>query len=118
MPDELAARDKANVAWITSAFALARAQSSRAVVLAIQANPFGNAHYANVMDTITRETTAFNGEVLLIHGDTHHYRMDQPLRALRNFQRLEVFGYPSVNWVRVHVSLREGKVTFTPTPGG
>ena len=128
MADELAARSKANGAWITSTFAHARAQSRSAVVVAMQANPFAGdnrvgRHYASLMNTITRESMNFNGEVLLIHGDTHHYRIDQPLmdprtqQALRNFTRLEVFGYPFVNWVRVRVSQRGGKVTFSVSPG-
>ena len=127
MPAELAARTKANEAWISRTFDAAREQSSRAVVLALQANPFGDnskdGPYASLLHAITRETVNFNGEVLLIHGDTHRYRMDQPLAdprgrsTLRNFTRLEVFGYPFVNWVRVRVSQRDGKATFTPSPG-
>ena len=65
----------------------------------------------------------FSGEVLVIHGDSHRYRMDQPLadprgrKTLRNLTRLEVFGYPFQNWVRVRVSERDGKIVITPTPG-
>ncbi len=127
MPAEFAARSNANEAWITGTFSAARAKSSRAVVLAFQANPFSgsskNGPYASLMNAITRETVNFNGEVLMIHGDTHRYRMDQPLAdpraraTLRNFTRLEVFGYPFVNWVRIRVSQRDGKVTFTASPG-
>ena len=128
LPNELAARGKANDAWIISAFAQARAQSRRAVVLAMQADPFAgdgrvSRNYAPLMNTITRETMNFNGEVLLIHGDTHRYRFDQPLtdsrtkQTLSNFTRLEVFGYPLVNWVRVRVGQRDGKVTFSASPG-
>ena len=129
MPDELAARGKANDAWITNTYAHARAQSRHAVVLVMQADPFAgdgrvSRHYTDLMNAITRETMNFNGEVLLIHGDTHRYRFDQPLmdprtqQALRNFTRLEVFGYPLVNWVRVRVGQRDGKVTFLASPGG
>ena len=129
MPNELAARGKANDAWITNTYAHARAQSRRAVVLVMQADPFAgdgrvSRHYTDLMNAITRETMNFNGEVLLIHGDTHRYRFDQPLmdprtqQALRNFTRLEVFGYPLVNWVRVRVGQRDGKVTFLASPGG
>ncbi len=128
MPAEMAARDQANIAWIISAFAEARARSHRAVVIATQANSIsgdsGRGVYAGLMRTIRRETAHFNGEVLFIHGDTHRYRVDQPLSdpnargALRNFTRLEVFGYPFINWVRVRVIQRDGKVTFVPSPGG
>ncbi len=127
MPAERAARGKANADWISRTFEAARAQSSPAVVLVMQANPFnGNTRdgpYARLLDVLTLEAVNFNGEVLLIHGDTHRYRMDQPLAdprgrsALRNFTRLEVFGHPFTNWVRVRVSQHAGKVTFTPSPG-
>jgi hypothetical protein len=128
MPEEFAARGKATEGWVTAAFVEARAHARRAVVLVMQANPFGgdgrvDSPYASLMNTIRRETVNFNGEVLLIHGDSHRYRMDQPLpdphtkHALRNFTRLEVFGYPFMNWVRVAVAQRDGKITFSPSPG-
>ena len=128
MPAEMAARDQANSAWIVGTFAEARARSHRAVVIATQANSIsgdsGRGVYAGLMRTVRNETANFNGEVLFIHGDTHRYRVDQPLSdpnargTLRNFTRLEVFGYPFINWVRVRVTWRDGKVTFTPSPGG
>ena len=61
--------------------------------------------------------------MLLVHGDTHRYRVDQPLRdpdggtPLANFTRVEVFGYPTMNWVRIRVSEEAGRVRFTVTPG-
>ena len=83
MPKEKAARDTANDAWIRAAFDGARAKSQRAVVIAMQANPFSSdikrGPYAAILRALTRETVNFSGEVLLIHGDTHRYRMDQPL---------------------------------------
>ena len=128
MPAEFAARSVANDAWVTAAFGAARTQARGALVVVMQANPFGrdgrvDAAYAGLMATITRETVNFNGDVLLIHGDSHRYRMDQPLpdprtkHALRNFTRLEVHGYPFMNWVRVRVTHRDGKVTFSASPG-
>jgi hypothetical protein len=47
--------------------------------------------------------------MLLIHGDGHRYRIDQPLRdratgrQLETFTRVEVFGAPEVDWVRIDV---------------
>jgi len=60
---------------------------------------------------------------LLIHGDTHRYRLDRPMvhpgtgRPLHNFTRIEVFGSPAVNWVRVQVSRQNGKAGFSAMPG-
>ena len=129
MPGEFAARSTAADAWIASTFADARAQAHRTVVLVMHANPWASGgvvgnNYAGVMAAITRETVNFKGEVLLIHGDTHRYRVDQPLfdaqkkQLVLNFTRIEVFGYPYMNWVRVRVSHRDGKTVFSASPGG
>ena len=128
MPNESVTRTKAVNAWIVDTFDIARTQSHSAVVLVMQANPWtfgGNArkHYLAILATIARETQQFTGEVLLIHGDTHQYRIDQPLndprggKPLRNFTRIEVFGSPAVNWVRVQVSKQNGKLSFSATRG-
>jgi hypothetical protein len=45
--------------------------------------------------------------VLFLHGDSHRFKVDQPLydskgRHLANFTRVESFGYPmSASWVRI-----------------
>lgn len=128
MPDESATRGKMIDTWITDTFRIARAQSHGAVVLAMQANPWsfaGNVRksYTAMMTTIVRETQRFDGETLLIHGDTHRHRIDKPLldpqtrQPLRNFTRIEVFGSPEVNWVRVQVDSQNGKVNFSATRG-
>jgi hypothetical protein len=60
----------------------------------------------------------------LIHGDSHRHRIDQPLinprtgYPFRNFTRIEVFGSPVVNWVRVQVNRQNGKTVFSATSGG
>ena len=75
------------------------------------------------MTGVTAETRAFNGAVLLLHGDTHSYRVDQPLREIgtgaliANLTRVEVFGYPTMNWVRIRVLEENGRVRFEATPG-
>jgi hypothetical protein len=128
MPAESAPRGQAIDAWIAGTFAIARAEARRAVVLVFHANPFSHhggviPPYRNLMTAIAQETLNFSGEVLLIHGDTHRYRVDQPLvnpqtkQALKNFTRIEVFGYPYVDWVRVRVSERGGRTIFTASPG-
>lgn len=59
---------------------------------------------------------AFRGPVLLIHGDTHHPRVDHPLRnargePYRNFTRLESYGSPDIGWTRVVVDSAAGRIT-------
>lgn len=128
MPHESATREKAVDAWIVETFRIARKQSNPGVVLAMQANPWtfaGNAkkHYLALLTTLARETQQFPGEVLLIHGDTHQFHINQPLndprsgQPVRNLTRIEVFGSPAVNWVRVQVSGQNGKLNFSATQG-
>jgi len=57
--------------------------------------------------------------VLLIHGDTHYFKLDKPLyspsKTLPNFSRLETFGSPLIHWVRVSVDTSSPEV-FTVHP--
>ena len=128
MADEHARRSDAIEAWIVQSFAAARGSGARAIVVFMQGNPWAAAGqprrgFARMLGTLTSETRAFKGEVLLVHGDTHFYRVDQPLRdgaggaRVSNFTRVEVFGYPIMNWVRIRVSEEAGRVRFTVTPG-
>ena len=59
-----------------------------------------------------RETIAFGKPVVLVHGDTHYFRVDKPLfyaeeggeeSRVLNFTRVETFGDEDVHWVRVTV---------------
>ena len=125
---EFRARDAAARGWLRDAFRLARAQGLAGVVIMMQANPWAaagprRAGYAPLMATLLAETREFSGEVLLIHGDTHRYRFDQPLidpetqRRVANFTRIEVFGSPTMNWVKVSVTESRGRVRFYAEPG-
>jgi len=129
MPHESILRGKMIEAWIADTFRIARTQSRGAVVLAMQANPWSpgggiRRNYSRTMTAVTSETQRFDGEVLLIHGDTHHHRIDKPLidpqsrQPLRNFTRIEVFGSPVVNWVRITVKQENGRIRFEGTAGG
>ena len=128
MPEEHARRDAAARDWLKQAFALARSGQADAVVVLIHANPFTSSlrprrGYTGFLDLLANETAGFDGQVLLVHGDTHHYRTDQPLRhpatnePLHNLTRVEVFGSPHVNWVRVRVAEDGRHVRFAVAPG-
>ncbi len=128
MPQEHAQRDAAARDWLKQAFALAHRDKLNAVVVLFQANPFTESlqprrGYTGFLDLLAHETAAFGGPVLLVHGDTHHYRIDRPLRhpetrePLANFTRVEVFGSPNVNWVRVHVVDDGERVRLEVSPG-
>lgn len=108
-------RMTATLSWMKEAFAVARLQGMRAVVLILHANPqfekkpglkSGFHTFLAELETQSRE---FQKPVLLIHGDTHTFRVDQPLREnshgppAENLTRLETFGSPTMDWVKVTI---------------
>ena len=118
-------RTAADIAWIDSGFAIARADSLSGVVIAIHADPHFHERQENVFQPVltrlAEHTAAFPGQVLLIHGDSHEYRLDHPLtrpggnEVLGNFTRLETYGSPDIGWVRVVVDSVAGRfVEFEP----
>ena len=57
--------------------------------------------YVNALRT---ETLAFRGQVALVHGDSHYFKMDKPINGpsdgvLANFTRVETFGARNTHWV-------------------
>jgi hypothetical protein len=128
MPEEFRSRSAALAWWLEQSFSLARASRLPAVVLFMQANPwaaptaryFG---YRELLATLAKEALGFDGEVLLVHGDTHRFRVDSPLldpatgAPVENFTRVEVFGSPGMNWVRVRVIDGAARIGFEVTPG-
>lgn len=126
---EFAPRQAANLAWIKEAFTIARRENLRAVMLIMQANPHFELGPTNrlrlgfneMLNLLERETLAYGRPVVLVHGDSHYYRIDQPLmgsrskRRIENFTRVETFGNPDVHWLHVSVDWRDPNVfTFRP----
>lgn len=126
---EVDRRVQASVAWLREAFAQAHGAGAVAVVVAIQANPWdvppgfaGRTGFEEVLTTLREEAESYAGQVLLIHGDTHTFRVDRPFwsetdPAVPNLMRLETYGAPDVGWVRVRVDPASPAVFgFTPRP--
>ncbi|MHB8666487.1 MAG: hypothetical protein ACYC7B_03090 [Burkholderiales bacterium] len=119
MDEEYARRGRANAAWLAQGFELAKKNGAAAVFIAIQADPFFERAsrrpadvadgYAQFKQELLAHTLDFGKPVILIHGDTHRYRVDHPLldpathKPLRNFTRIESFGSPFVDWIKVSV---------------
>ncbi|NBS02667.1 MAG: hypothetical protein EBS72_11155 [Rhizobiales bacterium] len=121
-------RDVANIAWLKEGFALAKAQKSPGLVVAFQADPGFDlpeteiderqhpsvSGYTQFLAQLVSETEQFKGQVLLVHGDTHYFKVDKPLynpaKALPNLTRVQTFGSPSIHWVRVSVDPRTPNV--------
>jgi hypothetical protein len=134
MDAEHAARMAANFAWLDGAVRRAAARDMRGLVVFAQAGPFfgGRATrvdgYAQFREALRTHAAALGKPMLLVHGDGHRYRIDQPLRdratgrRLETFTRVEVFGAPEVDWVRVDVDPENprlfsiGRGTTAPPP--
>lgn len=125
---EYAERNAANLAWLHAGFDLARANGNIAIMLLFQANPMfplnqddidrtlglrdtGPSGFADFHRALEEETLSFGGRpVVLAHGDTHYFRIDQPMlnsangRRVENFTRVEWYGSADFwGWVRVRV---------------
>jgi hypothetical protein len=129
MPEEFRVRNAAVIEWLSDSFRRARDEKLAGVVVMMHANPWAApaGHYfgfRELLSALARETRAFPGSVLLVHGDTHRFRVDRPLRDLAtkelvaNLMRVEVYGHPAMNWVRIRVTEQDGRVHFDVSPGG
>ena len=120
---EYRARNAANIAWMRKTFDAAKAKDSPGVMLVMQANIFEEdtatpSGFADFKAALEEEVTAFDGPVVLVHGDSHTFRIDKPVISETrppNFTRVETFGSPDVHWVRATVDPRdEGVFSFEP----
>jgi hypothetical protein len=114
--EEARRRLAAALAWLRETFARAKAQSATAVVVSFHADPgfdwspADQVPFRPLLDALEDEAVAFDKPVLLIHGDSHDFTTDHPLKARATRQtiagvtRLEVPGSPLVGWVRVVVT--------------
>ncbi len=134
MDAEHAARMAANFDWLGEAVRRAGARDIRGLVVFAHADPvFGGRAarvdgYAPFREALRTHAAALGKPMLLVHGDGHRYRIDQPLRdratgrRLETFTRVEVFGAPEVDWVRVDVDpdnprlFSIGRGTTVPPP--
>jgi hypothetical protein len=121
---EFAERNAANLGWLHESFAFAKLENARAIMIIIQANPLPergstnrvHAGFRPLVEALERETVAFEKPVVLVHGDSHYFRIDKPLygakskRRIENFTRVETFGNPDVHWLRVTVDPSDPEV--------
>lgn len=128
---EVVQRIDAAITWLNQSFDEAIAVDAPAMVVSTHANPFvvsteQNSDYEvqpfeAFKETLARRAMEFEKPVLLLHGDTHTFRFDQPLNApdggglVENVYRLEVFGAPALGWVRVSVD-PGGSAVFSIEP--
>jgi hypothetical protein len=56
------------------------------------------------LDALRSQSLAFAGQVALVHGDSHYFKLDKPLNRpkggiVANFTRVETFGARNTHWV-------------------
>lgn len=128
---EYVERNAANIAWLREAFACASKEQRRGIAIFIQANPGleglpenRKAGWARGFEDFNRElrtlAIAFGKPVLLVHGDTHYFRVDIPYydahrEIVPNITRVEGFGDYNYHWVRISVDPKDPHV-FRITP--
>jgi len=109
------ARKAANLAWLREGFAYAKQVRAKGVMIVWQADPnFSNDQhvtdprsadaYLDYVNALRTETLGFAGQVALVHGDGHYFKMDKPINGpgdgvLANFTRVETFGARNTHWV-------------------
>jgi hypothetical protein len=114
--DEETARKAANLQWLDEGFAYAKRIRAKGVMIIWQADPnFNNEQkqtnphewdaFPPYVDKLRTLTEAFSGQVALIHGDSHYFKLDKPINhttgggVLTNFTRVETFGARNTHWV-------------------
>jgi hypothetical protein len=108
---EFELREAANRAWLSDTLSLALRSQADALVLAIHGNPgFQRTPapgYGGFMQGLQELAQAFRQPILLLHGDSHTYRVDRPLRdangyPVEHLTRIECYGAPMTqSWVRI-----------------
>ena len=120
-PEEWAARNAADIAWLNQTFAQATANGSAGIMLIAQADPGfdlsdgtraplrdpktlkeTDAHaaqdgYVDFLNALRKLVVQYGKPVAYVHGDSHYFRVDKPLldstgRRIQNFTRVETFG--------------------------
>ena len=131
MRAEERARKAAVLAWLDQGFQHAKTIGAKGVMVIWQADPnFNNEQhlpdvrsydaFADYVEALRQHTLAFPGQVVLVHGDSHYFKMDKPLNndaggVLANFTRVETFGARNTHWVSATIDAHNSNVfTFEP----
>jgi hypothetical protein len=110
-------RMAAVLAWLGDSRRLAEQRKLAGMLVFAQADPdFGGKTrrrgpdgFAEFRDALRDLALGFRRPILFAHGDSHFYRLDQPIadpatgEPLRNFTRVIVFGSPQTRWIRVNI---------------
>jgi hypothetical protein len=92
--------------WLDESLAIAESKGAKRIFVFLHADlqfetGSSNDGYARLRKVLETHAAWFNGRLVLVHGDSHILRDDEPVPGLR---RLEMWGSPFVSWLRVSAS--------------
>jgi hypothetical protein len=128
---EEVARKAADLAWLNEGFAYAKRVHAAGVMIVFQADlNFNNEQhladprsydaFPDYIAALRAVSVGFPGQVALVHGDSHYFKVDQPLNTeqggvVANFTRVETFGSRNTHWVKATIDARNPRVfSFEP----
>ncbi len=116
MDAEHRARMAAVFAWLEDSVQLAEKRRLAGILVFAQADPDFEGRirrksdgFADFRNALRALALRFGKPILFVNGDTHLYKLDQPLAdpatgvPTRNFTRVVVFGSPQTRWIRAGV---------------
>ena len=111
--EEYKRRNAANIAWLNNSFKLAQHKHSLAIVIAMQSDTFDQrtpkkSGFKDFIETVAKLAKAYNKPILLIQGDSHQFKVDQPIQdnngvTVPNILRMIVPGASLVQAVQVKI---------------
>lgn len=124
---EFTQREKANQAWLQGVFETANTQNASAVVVFFHADPHiegtfdQQLGFRQIITSLVNHASGFGKPVLLVHGDSHHFRVDTPFTyktkpwpIAPNIIRLISNGDPVISATPVTIRLNQhGQAQFT-----
>ena len=117
MDAEYAERMRAVLAWVDDSERTFAGRKLRGMVLLMQADPFvtrsrGPNGFSEILKRLKALGAAYPGQIVLVNGDTHTYRNDEPIPGVH---RIEPWGSPFVSWLRG--SIVGGRLDAEPAEG-
>ena len=117
MDAEHRARMAAVFAWLEDSVQLAQKRHLAGMLIFAQGDPDFEGKmqrkrsngFADFRKALRDLALKFGKPVLFVNGDTHRYKLDQPIadpasgRPLQNFTRVVVFGSPQTRWIRAGI---------------
>jgi hypothetical protein len=115
-PQEVASRGQANTVWLNKAFALATAEGAAAVVLFMQADMWDVTAQLSGFDALVTQigtlAAAFGKPVLILEGDSHRFKVDNPFSATSPLHGVHPATPVAENVTRMVVEGSDGRTEY------